>query len=503
MNYNEIIESLSENDKKVLLNAKERTSIDNISNKIPLDLDTVRASVRKLFSLDLVKIENETTVNYRLTEVGKGYLKNGLPEYRVFKLLSAKKEINYTDLGALDLDKNEMNVAVGILKRDGIAQTSGNKIILSGDGSKVKYRADSLSSVSEGKQLDDDIASEFVKRGIIEISENVKEFVYATPSGLDLIRSDKFSMKLVDKLTTDIIENWKGVSFRRYDLNSNIPTPLIGRRNIIKEFVSIVKENLTSMGFKEMKSNFTESIFWNFDVMLFRQDHPDREILDTFYVKDAKARVDRQLVKKIKETYEKGFKENEFNLSLGYRSEFDISSSENVMLRAHTTATTFRYIYNLISKNKDMPAKYFSVSKVFRNETTDPTHLPEFYQIEGIVYDDNLTLRDLIGYFYEFYGKLGIKQIRVKPTYNPYTEPSLEIQGFNDKLNRWIEIGNSGVFRPETLISFGIKKRVIAWGFALERALALRLNLEDIRQLYSPYTDLNFLRSVKTSYVLD
>ena len=97
MNYNEIIESLSENDKKLLLNAKERTSIDNISNKIPLDLDTVRASVRKVFSLDLVKIENETTVNYRLTAVGKGYLKNGLPEYRVFKLLSAKKEINYTD----------------------------------------------------------------------------------------------------------------------------------------------------------------------------------------------------------------------------------------------------------------------------------------------------------------------------------------------------------------------------------------------------------------------
>ena len=104
----------------------------------------------------------------------------------------------------MNLDKNEMNVAVGILKRDGIAQTSGNKIILSGDGSKVKYRADSLSSVSEGKQLDDYIASEFVKRGIIEISENVKEFVYATPSGLDLIRSDKFSMKLVDKLTTGL-----------------------------------------------------------------------------------------------------------------------------------------------------------------------------------------------------------------------------------------------------------------------------------------------------------
>ncbi|MGC8516445.1 MAG: phenylalanine--tRNA ligase subunit alpha [Candidatus Acidifodinimicrobium sp.] len=503
MDFDRIIESLSENDKRVLLSSKERTSVDNISNKIPLDLDTVRASARKLFSLGLINIENETTVNYRLTEVGKRYFKDGLPEYRVLKLLSSKKEIYYSDLGTLGLDKNEINVAVGILKKEGVVETSGNKIILSGDESKIELRSSLLARIDKGGDINNDLVSEFTKRGIITVSENTKEFLYATPEGLELIKSDKFSAKLVDKLTPDIIENWKGLSFRRYDVNSNIPTPIIGRRNIVKEFISIVKENLISMGFKEMKSNFTESIFWNFDVMMFRQDHPDREILDTFYVKDAKAKLEKQLIKKIKETYENGFKDNDFDLSLGYRSEFDVSSSDNVILRAHTTATTFRYIHDLISKNKDLPAKYFSVSKVFRNETNDPTHLPEFYQIEGIVYDDNLNLRDLIGYFYEFYGKLGIKQIRVKPTYNPYTEPSLEIQGFNEKLKRWVEIGNSGVFRPETLVSFGIKKRVIAWGFALERALALRLNLEDIRQLYSPYTDLNFLRGVKTASILD
>lgn len=179
------------------------------------------------------------------------------------------------------------------------------------------------------------------------------------------------------------------------------------------------------------------------------------------------------------------------------------------------------------------PSKYFSIDRVFRNETLDATHLAEFHQIEGVIVDYNLTLGDLIGVLYQFFHKAlgmlygeharvilscgiprtmtkdhritpgtlsplrcsGIKKLRFKPAYNPYTEPSMEIfsyhegigrgascwaicrgsrcnmRGYLAGLGRWVEIGNSGMFRPEMLEPMGLPKDVtaIAWGLSLER----------------------------------
>jgi phenylalanyl-tRNA synthetase alpha subunit len=73
------------------------------------------------------------------------------------------------------------------------------------------------------------------------------------------------------------------------------------------------------------------------------------------------------------------------------------------------------------------PAKYFSVDRVFRNEDIDRTHLAEFHQIEGLICDRGLTLGDLIGTLHAFFERMGLKKLRFKPAYNPYTEPSMEI----------------------------------------------------------------------------
>lgn len=87
-----------------------------------------------------------------------------------------------------------------------------------------------------------------------------------------------------------------------------------------------------------------------------------------------------------------------------------------------------------------VPTKYFSIDRVFRNETLDATHLAEFHQVEGVIADRNLTLGDLIGVIAEFFRKLGIDQIEFKPAYNPYTEPSMEIFCFHPGLKKWIEV---------------------------------------------------------------
>jgi len=131
------------------------------------------------------------------------------------------------------------------------------------------------------------------------------------------------------------------------------------------------------------------------------------------------------------------------------------------------------------------PAKLFSIDRVFRNETMDATHLAEFHQVEGVVADRNLTLADLIGFMRVFFNKMGIEKVRFKPAYNPYTEPSLEIFAFHPMLDKWVEVGNSGMFRPEMLEPMGFPKdvRVHGWGIGLERPTMIRYGINNIRTL--------------------
>jgi len=115
----------------------------------------------------------------------------------------------------------------------------------------------------------------------------------------------------------------------------------------------------------------------------------------------------------------------------------------------------------------------------------DATHLAEFHQIEGLVADRGLTLGDLIGIIYAFFKKLGIEKLRFKPAYNPYTEPSMEIFSYHEGLKKWVEIGNSGVFRPEMLLPMGLPEdvNVIAWGLSLERPTMIKYGINNIRDL--------------------
>ena len=161
--------------------------------------------------------------------------------------------------------------------------------------------------------------------------------------------------------------------------------------------------------------------------------------------------------------------------SQGYGYDWKIEEAKKNLLRTHTTAVSARMLYKLAQDFQATgifkPKKYFSIDRVFRNETLDATHLAEFHQIEGVVADRGLTLGDLLGVINEFFKKLGIEKLRFKPAYNPYTEPSMEIFSYHEGLQKWVEIGNSGVFRPEMLLPMGLPNdvSVIAWGLSLER----------------------------------
>ncbi|KAI4173698.1 MAG: hypothetical protein LQ346_008372, partial [Caloplaca aetnensis] len=160
--------------------------------------------------------------------------------------------------------------------------------------------------------------------------------------------------------------------------------------------------------------------------------------------------------------------------SIGYRYPFRDSEALKLVLRTHTTAVSTYMLHKLAADPR--PARYFSIDRVFRNETVDATHLAEFHQVEGVIADFGLTLGGLIGFMEVFFGKMGIHRLRFKPAYNPYTEPSMEIFGFHEGLDKWVEIGNSGMFRPEMLEPMGLPKdmRVYGWGLSLERPTMIK-----------------------------
>lgn len=112
--------------------------------------------------------------------------------------------------------------------------------------------------------------------------------------------------------------------------------------------------------------------------------------------------------------------------SAGYGYAWQTAEAEKNLLRTHTTAVSSRMLYRLAQEGF-RPAKYFSIDRVFRNESVDRTHLAEFHQIEGVVAEPGLTLGDLIGTLQEFFKRMGLPTLRFKPAYNPYTEPSMEI----------------------------------------------------------------------------
>jgi phenylalanyl-tRNA synthetase alpha chain len=157
------------------------------------------------------------------------------------------------------------------------------------------------------------------------------------------------------------------------------------------------------------------------------------------------------------------------------------------VLRTHTTSVTIKHL----ADHPEPPVKAFCIDRAYRRETIDPTHTPEFEQLEGVVMDKDMSFADLLGLLAEFYHRMGFEEIRFRPGYFPYTEPSVEPEVYVEGLG-WVELGGAGVFRKEVTEPFGIKEPVLAWGLGVSRLAMLKLGLKDLRLLYQ--SDIDWLR---------
>lgn len=276
----------------------------------------------------------------------------------------------------------------------------------------------------------------------------------------------------IGTITSEILNTgkWKNERFAEIDVTSPVRTYSIGRTHPLTEVINEIREIFISMGFSEIQGSTIQSCFWNFDVLFTPQDHPARDMQDTFYLSNLTVEDIDPIISNKVSTFHK----TEWNY------DWNLEKSKKTVLRTHTTPVTIKYL----SENKLNYERIFSIGRVFRNEKMSYKHLMEFHQIEGIVIGETINLRDLMGLQKQFYSKLGLDKVKFWPTYFPYTEPSLQSMVYIDKLGKWVELFGMGMFRPEVTQSVGILNNVLAWGGGLERIAMIRYGLSDIRELY-------------------
>jgi phenylalanyl-tRNA synthetase alpha chain len=484
-----IIESLSPLERKIIPYLGEK--LEDLVKKSGLDKISVLRALKFLENKQIIKITSTKSKTIQLGTNGIYYLKQGLPER---KLLVAIENNNLKPLGEIakkaHLSDNEFKVALGVLKKKAYIEITNGSIALNAKKEEISKKFLEENFLEELPLVESKLTSEqryalsalSSRKEIIEIIEEEHISYDITPHGKTvLVEAQKMQHDLIEEVTPEVIRNpLKGKKFRRYDIEAHVPQITGGKRHFVNQSIEFAKTIWLDLGFTEMKGSIADSSFWVFDALFTPQDHPIREMQDSFFIKSVSADLpEKHLVDRVKEAHTKGI-----SGSIGWGEEWKEDEAKKVVLRTHTTSLSAQTLATL--KESDLPAKYFSIGKVFRNETLDWSHNIEFYQTEGIVVDTQVTFSNLLGYLQEFYKRMGFEKIRFRPSYFPYTEPSVEIEVFHPERKKWIELGGAGIFRPEVVVPLlGKNIRVLAWGQGLDRIIMDFYQIKDLREMYS------------------
>jgi phenylalanyl-tRNA synthetase alpha chain len=503
----ELIESLSLNERKILPYLNE--SFQEICNKSGMEEVAVLRALEYLNNKSIIKLKVQSKKLVELGVNGVLYKQKGLPERRLAEAIAQKASLSLSDAQKMsNLSNNEFQAALGALKKKALAEMKEGKVVFTGTRDELSKKTleeqliEKLPLELEKLTPEEKFAFESLKnrKNIVEMaSKNLIE-IEVLDLGKELVKdADKIakeSKDLIEAVTPEVIlsGSWKGKKFRRYDTTSNVPKISGGKRHFVNQATDYARKIWTELGFKEMSSTLTQTGFWNFDALFTAQDHPVREIHDTFYVKDIKGSLpDKKIANAVKEAHEKGVAG-----AKGWRYSWKEDEAKRVILRTHTTsisANTLAMLGKLKSLN-DKKGKFFAIGKCFRNETVDWGHLFEFNQTEGIVIDSNANFKNLLGYLEEFFKKMGFEKVKFYPSFFPYTEPSVEIYGYNSMKKVWMEIGGAGIMRPEVVVPLlGEYIPVLAWGPGFDRSIMEYYEIKDLREMYE--NNLTKLRETK------
>ncbi|AET37685.1 phenylalanine--tRNA ligase subunit alpha Ecym_1459 [Eremothecium cymbalariae DBVPG len=460
-----------------------------------IDPQVVLSGLNSLKAHGKLEYTKHDTIYYTLTDEANDILHNGSHEVKLLHLVNQLGKLEIKDVVS-HLGPNGKVGQARAFKNGWIIKTKDNELTVSekvGDINEVQDETREFLLKIDSRDLsgiNDKVLNDLKKRKLITAK---KEVTFSVTKG------DDFSLELA-KLETDLTSDmvlsgsYKDLKFKPYNFNSKGLEPHSGALHPLNKVREEFRQIFFSMGFTEMPSNqYVETGFWNFDTLFVPQQHPARDVQDTFYLKDpikSDLPEDKVYMDNIRAVHEQG----KYN-SIGYRYTWKPEESQKLVLRTHTTAISAAMLHKLAENPK--PARYFSIDRVFRNEAVDATHLAEFHQVEGVLADYNITLGDLIQFMEDFFAKMGVTGLRFKPTYNPYTEPSMEVYSWHEGLSKWVEIGNSGMFRPEMLEAMGLPKdlRVLGWGLSLERPTMIKYGVKNIRELLGHKVALDFIAS--------
>ncbi|XP_065576867.1 phenylalanine--tRNA ligase alpha subunit-like isoform X2 [Artemia franciscana] len=475
------------------IDKNEKTSSLVLAKQLNVDHQKVVGAIKSILSAgEVIKAEQKSDKNWELTSEGLEVASQGSHEGLVFRAIPPEGVTKDELLEIISKDKVDIGlgkaISLGWIMSDKNTGTKAPKF-----ERKVQFIDDkvqkNLNSFQKGKELDKSVLLEYKKRKLVR-EVLITSYIVSKGSQFSTTLS-----KQETELTTDMITSgsWKEKSFKSYNFNALGATLSKGHLHPLQKVLEQYRQIFLEMGFSEMPTNnYVESSFWNFDALFQPQQHPARDAHDTFFLSEPKYgdNIPPEYMEKVERVHSTGGYG-----SIGYRYDWKVEEARKNVLRTHTTAVSAKMLYKLAQEPVFMPVKYFSIDRVYRNETLDATHLAEFHQIEGVVADYGLTLGDLLGVINEFFKKLGIEKLRFKPAYNPYTEPSMEVFSYHEGLKKWVEIGNSGLFRPEMLLPMGLPEgvNVIAWGLSLERPTMIKYCINNIRDLVGPRVNLEMV----------
>ncbi|KAF9513595.1 hypothetical protein BS47DRAFT_1317397 [Hydnum rufescens UP504] len=443
----------------------------------------IQGALNSLLSREIILYSTQEILAYDLSTEGAQLAEQGSHEARVWAVLPLKGQGNGMSIKDLRQAVGDESAKIGqgrAFKSGWIGKEGDNLVKLI--PSIVDATREELIEIKNTGTLKagEKSLAELRKRKLVV---QKKLLWFSVQQGLHFSTSIE---KPETDLTSEMLATgaWKTSNFKKYNFDADGAPPNGGALHPLLKVREEFRNIFLEMGFAEMAtSQYVDSGFWNFDTLFVPQQHPARDLQDTFYISDPVESLPppREYYEKVKEVHTNGG----FG-SIGYRAPWQPAESQKLLLRTHTTSCSSRLLRQLATRKGGFkPVKMFSIDRVFRNEAVDATHLAEFHQVEGVVADYGLTLADLIGFMQTFFKKMGISNLRFKPAYNPYTEPSLEIFAFHPQLNKWVEIGNSGMFRPEMLEPMGLPPdvRVHGWGLSLERPTMIRYGINNIRTL--------------------
>ena len=495
---------LREHERKALSALKKlggKASLEQIVNESGLSDSAVMRAAVTLRERKLLRIVEDKQTLATLNVEGRSYARKELPERRMIDAL--RKLSGEALLGRVvekaGLEGQFVPIALGWIQRKKWATLDSKtktlriseKIAEGSDERLLKLLGDKGHAVVEdlGSELQE--AVQILKgRKLLNVEEKTRRIIEITDAGLTATKKGARVTAEVTQLTPELIISgkWRKVKLQKYNVAAQVANTWSGKKHPYLQFLDEVREKLVALGFKEMTGTAVETAFFNFDALYTPQGHPAREPSGVYYVKSPKygsVNAYKQILENVKKTHENGWKTG----SSGWRYKYSTKEASRLILRSHTTCLSAR---TLLSRDLEIPGMYFSIGPCYRPEVLDKTHLTEFNQVEGIVVDKDLTLRDLLGVLEKFAIDIaGADRAKFVPDYFPFTEPSVELRAYKKGFG-WIEFGGSGIFRPEVTLPLGIDVPVLAWGLGIDRLFMLKAGIDDIRQLFT--LDLDWLR---------